>query len=286
MQKHQAPHPGIARDYFQRFLKHDLGMMAAAIAYYYLIAIIPALLLIISALGYLLGSPGAVVDLIMEHTSGTGVGDMASQLSSILRKFVENRSLTGLLGIAGFIWVALGLFEAVSTSLTQLEEGHESRSFLRRKLTALGLMFVVIILLSLALVLAWIVDTAPAQTAGIRLIGLLQHPILRNYLSTIVTWIVLVAVFMIAPARRLGGRAAMVGALAGAALAHPARLLFRYYLQTYQSQNPIYSFIGGIVGVIVWQYYAAYILLLAGLLSSVLDGRFRRTGRTIGQAPP
>lgn len=285
MQKQQRPHPGMARDYLRRFLKHDLGMMAAAIAYYYLVSIVPALLLVISALSYLFDSPSEVVDLIIKNTSGTGLSGMGSQLSVILHKFVENRSLTGLVGIAGFIWVALGLFEAISTSLTQLDEGRESRSFLRRKLTALGLMFVVIFLLSLALLLAWIVDTAPAQTVGSRLIGLMQHPIIRNYLSSIVTCVVLIAVFLIAPARRLNVRAAVVGAMVGATLAHPARLLFRYYLQTYQSENPIYSFIGGMIGVIIWQYYAAYILLLAGLLSSVLDARFRRADRTADTNP-
>ncbi|HEX9899256.1 MAG TPA: YhjD/YihY/BrkB family envelope integrity protein, partial [Candidatus Methylomirabilis sp.] len=65
--------------------------------------------------------------------------------------------------------------------------------------------------------------------------------------------------------------AAMAGATIAAILWHQVKVLFNWYLTHYARHSLFYGILGGFIGLVLWLFYTAIILLFGGLLSDVLD---------------
>ncbi len=250
-------------------------MMAAAIAFYWLLAFIPLLLLGTSAIGYVLGSSDRAVDEVMIAARRVIPRATGRDVEEFLRTLIQSRHVTGVLGIGFLIWVSMGLFEIIATSLTALTGARETRSYFRRKLVAFVLMCTVGFLFLITLMGAWILAAWPGieELAGVRLTlpAFLKDPNFPRYFTSILMGILLSIVYRVAPVRDIRWPAAMAGATIAALLWHQAKVLFNWYLTHYARHSLLYGILGGFIGLVLWIFYTAIILLLGGLLADVLD---------------
>lgn len=272
-------------EFFRRISEHDFMMMAAAIAFYMLLAFIPLLLLGTSGIGYFLGSSDRAVDEVMRAAGRMIPRATAPEVEGFLRSLIQSRHVAGLLGIGTLLWIAMGVFEMIAASLTALTDERETRSYLRRKLVALTLMATVGLLFLGAMIASWIlVAWANIETLlGIR-VGLpafLLDPSFPRYVTSLLMAILLAVVYRVAPARDIRWPSAVAGGLVAGVLWHLAKLAFNHYLTYYARYNLFYGILGGFIGLILWIFYTAIILLLGGLLAVILDrgGRPAATGR-------
>lgn len=259
----------------RRLKEHDLIMMAAAISFYWLLAFIPLLLLGTSAVGYLLGSSDRAVDEVMAAARRAIPRATGRDVEEFLRALIQSRHVTGGLGIGFLIWVAMGVFEIIAASLTALTDGRESRSYLHRKLVALLLMCTVGFLFLVTLMGGWILAAWPniEELVGVRL-GLpafLMHPNFPRYFTSVLMAILLTIVYRIAPVRDIRWPAAMAGAAIAALLWHQAKVVFNWYLMHYARYSLFYGILGGFIGLVLWIFYTAIILLFGGMLADILD---------------
>jgi len=265
----------VTREIARRLREHDLMMMAAAIAFYWLLSFIPLLLLGTSAIGYLLGSSDRAVDEVM--AAGRRVIPRATgrDVDEFLRALIQSRHVTGVLGIGFLVWVSMGVFEIIITSLTALSGGRETRSYLRRKLVAFILMCTVGFLFLFALMGGWVLAAWPSieDVAGVRLAlpAFLTDPTFPRYFTSILMGILLTIVYRVAPVREIGWPTAMAGATIAAILWHQAKLIFNWYLTHYARYSLFYGILGGFIGLVLWIFYTAIILLFGGMLADVLD---------------
>ena len=273
----------VLSDLVNRWRQYDLMMMAAAIAFYWLLGIIPLLLLGSSAAGYVLGSSERGVDEVMATGRRLIPGSTARDVEDFVRSLIRSRHVTGVLGIGFLLWVAMGVFEAIASSLTTLSGGRETRSYLRRKLVALILMGTVGFLFVVALLGGWVVAAWPEieVVIGARIVlpPFLTDPSFPRYFTSILMAVLLAIVYRIAPVRAIRWPYAIAGGTVAAILWHQAKVLFNWYLTHYARYNLFYGILGGFIGLVLWVFYAAVILLLGGLLADVLDraGRPRRS---------
>jgi membrane protein len=269
----------------RRLRDHDLMMMAAGIAFYWLLGFIPLLLLGTSAIGYLLGSSDRAVDEVMQAARRFIPRATAPEVEELLRSLIHNRHVTGALGLGSLLWIAMGIFEAIASSLTALTGERETRSYLRRKLVALVLMGSAGLLFIATLMGAWTLEAWPEMErllgARVLLPGFLTAPNFPRYLTSILLAILFAIIYRVAPMRSIRWPAAIVGAGVAGVLWHQAKLLFNWYLVHYARYNLFYGILGGFVGVLLWVYYTAFILLLGGLLADVVS-RGGRQGRGAG----
>jgi len=183
--------------------------------------------------------------------------------------------VTGMLGVGFLLWVGMGVFEAIASSLTALSGGRETRSYLRRKLVALVMMGTAGFLFVAALMSGWILAAWPEIEAviGVRIVlpPFLVHPGFPRYVSSILMALLLTIVYHIAPVRAIRWPWAFTGATVAAVLWHEARVLFNLYLTHYARYNLFYGILGGFIGLVLWVFYTAVILLFGGLLADVLD---------------
>ncbi len=144
-----------------RVREHDLRMMAAAVAFYWLLGLLPLLLLGTSAVGYLLGSSERAVDEVVAAAFRLVPRATGPEVGTFLAALIRSRHLTGLLGIGGLLWAAMGSFGVIVSSLTALTGDRDSRSFLRRRLIAFILMGTAGFLMVVALMGGWVLAAWP-----------------------------------------------------------------------------------------------------------------------------
>lgn len=265
----------VSGEIVRRLREHDLMMMAAAIAFYWLLALIPLLLLGTSAIGYLLGSSDRAVDEVMTAARRMIPRATGRDVEAFLRTLIQSRHVTGGLGIAFLVWVSMGVFEIIGASLTALTGGRETRSYLRRKLVALVLMCTAGFLLLLTLMGGWVLAAWPniEDLAGmrLRLPAFLTDPNFPRYFTSVLMGILLTIVYRVAPVRDIRWPAAIAGATVAAILWHQAKVVFNWYLMHYARYNLFYGILGGFIGLVLWIFYAAIILLFGGMLADILD---------------
>ncbi len=259
-------------------------MMAAAIAFYWLLALIPLLLLGTSAVGFFLGSSERAVDEVIGFVRRLIPRATGHSLEDFLRTLIHSRHVTGVLGIGFLLWVSMGVFEIIASSLTTLTGGRDTRSFLRRKLVAFILMCTVGFLFLATLMGSWVLAAWPniEDLLGVRLAlpKILGAPGFRRYFTTVLMGILLTIVYRVAPVQEIRWPAAMAGAIIAALLWHQAKVLFNWYLTHYSRISLFFGILGGFIGLILWIFYTAIVLLFGGLLSDILDrgGRSRKSG--------
>jgi len=265
----------VGGEVIRRLREQDLMMMAAAIAFYWLLAFIPLLLLGTSAIGYLLGSSDRAVEEVMGAARRALPRATGRDMEEFLRSVVQSRHVTGILGVGTLLWVAMGVFEIIASSLTALTGEKETRSYLRRKLVAMVLMLTVGFLFFATLLGGWAVAAWPNIEAilGVRIVlpGFLTEPGFRRYFMSVLMGILLTVVYHVAPMRNIGWPAALAGATVGAILWHQARVGFNWYVTHYGRYNILYGILGGSISLVLWILYTAIILLFCGLLADVLD---------------
>src|SRR5437867_4464333 len=117
--------------------------MAAAVAFYALLSIIPLVLVAVSAIGYMLG-PNAqlqehVLSFLGQFLPGTEGGD---QLSEWLQGLIHARGKVGLVGLVGLLSTAAGGFATLDSAIN-VAWGTPTRGFVRSKVFAVGMVVVV-----------------------------------------------------------------------------------------------------------------------------------------------
>jgi YihY family inner membrane protein len=100
-------------------------------------------------------------------------------------------------------------------------------------------------------------------------------PSFPRYFSSAVLACLLTIVYRVAPVRAIRWPWAITGATLAALLWYEARVGFTWYLNHYARYNLFYGILGGFIGLVLWVFYTAIMLLLGGLLADVLD----RNGR-------
>jgi membrane protein len=272
----------VMSEFIRRLREHDLMMMAAGIAFYWLLGNIPLLLLGSSTVGYILGSSERGADEVMRVARRLIPTATARDVEGFLHSIVQSRYVTGVLGIGFLLWAGIGMFEGIASSLTTLSGERETRSYARRKLVALVMLGTTGFLFVATLIGGWMLAAWPEIEVliGVRVVlpPFLTAPSFPRYFSSTLLACLLAIVYRVAPVRAIRWPWAVAGAAVAAALWFEARVLFNWYLTHYARYDLFYGILGGVIGLVLWVYYTAIILLLGGVLADVLD-RAGRPGR-------
>lgn len=249
-------------------------MMAAAISFYGLLALIPFILIGSAVLGTFAGSSQ-----VAAHAIGEGIRRVlpkvtGAQIEATVESLIQGRRVAVGLGLISLLWVASGAFEMIATALTDLCGVEESRSYLRRKVTALILMLISAVgfLLSLAVAsLATVIEALGNQLLEVVPAGVSLPPgILLHLLPATLVGCIFLLMYHFAPARPIPLGAALPGAAIAGALWHIARQLFNWYLLTYARYNLVFGILGGAIALLLWLFYSALIFLLGGAIAEAL----------------
>ncbi|MGH7369513.1 MAG: YihY/virulence factor BrkB family protein, partial [Candidatus Methylomirabilaceae bacterium] len=203
------------------------------------------------------------------------------QIEATLQTLIVGWHVAGGLGLLSLIWVASKAFDMVASALTILCDAKETRSYLRRKVTAL-LLIIVSGIGFLASLAAASLATA-VEALGNRLLEFVPANVslppgtLLDLLPATLVGFIFFLMYRFAPACPPPLYAAVSGAAVSSLLWHGAKELFNWYLLTYAIYNPITGVLGTAIALLLWLFYSVLIFLLGGAIAEAMQ-RASRSG--------
>lgn len=143
------------------FRGDNLTDKAAALTYYAVLSIFPALVAMIAVVG-LVGNPQTITTELTKLASSLGPASAAQTFKGPIASLARGNSATGILliiGVASALWTASGYVGTFMRAFYTIYEVEEGRSFL--KLRPLQMLVTLILVMLLALALVALVVTGP-----------------------------------------------------------------------------------------------------------------------------
>jgi membrane protein len=264
---------------FQRFQKDEMTQRAAAMTYYSLLSLFPALLFAVAVLG-VFGQEGLVTDAAhYVKTAGAPratVDAVTSALESAQRQ--RGTALGALVfGLATALYGASGAFGSAGSALNQVWRVQEGRGFVKHKLHNLGWTLVLMVLVLLTCVLVFLGGGLAGDVLG--LIGLGDTAaqvwrIARWPAALLSAMLIYAIVYYAAPNVEVRHwRYITPGAVLGVALWIVASAGFFVYVSNFSSYSATYGAFAAVVILLIWLWLTNSVLLLGAELNAVVDQR-------------
>jgi membrane protein len=262
---------------FTEFKEDELTDRAAALTYYGVLSIFPALIALISIVG-LVFDPARITKALTDIVSSVGPASAVETFKGPIETLTQSSGTAGIMlivGIAGALWTASGYVGAFMRAANVIYEVEEGRSIF--KLRPLQMLVTLVLVLLLAVVLIAIVITGPLADAVGSAVGLGSAAVTA---WDIAKWPILLAVVIVmiallyyaSPNARLHG---VKSILPGAALAVVVWLVasagFAFYVANFGSYDKTYGALGGVVIFLVWVWLTNVAILLGAELNAELE---------------
>src|SRR3954454_21938182 len=182
---------------FTEFSEDNMSDWAAALTYYGLLSLFPALIALVSVLG-LFGDPATTTKTVTEIITKLGPGSAADTFAGPVKSITSHKSAAGILfvvGLATALWSASSYVGAFMRAANVIYETPEGRPFW--KLRPLQLLVTLVMVISLACVALALVLNGPVVEGVAEPLGIGSTAVT---VSEIAKWpvLVLVVILMIA----------------------------------------------------------------------------------------
>jgi membrane protein len=259
----------------REFKEDNLTDWAAALTYYGVLAIFPALIVLVSILG-LVGE--SATQPLLDELGGVAPGPAKEIVTNAIKNLEGSQGAAGVLfvvGLLGALWSASGYVAAFMRASNAIYDMPEGRPIWKTLPVRVGLTLVLLVLLAITTI-AVVLTGGIAESVG-NLVGLGSTAVT---VWNIAKWPVLVLVvsFMFAllywaapnvkqPGFRWvspGGIIAVIGWLIASAA-------FAFYVSSFGSYNKTYGALGGVVVFLVWLWISNIVILLGAEFNAELE---------------
>src|SRR5215213_6499171 len=270
--RNRSPWRSMLGHSLHQFHENDLFTSAAAMSYFGLMALFPALLFMLA-----LSNKLAAGSQLLTHAVDVYPGS-----SKFLRETIEAFSDLGVGAIVTCIilvfWAGSWVFAVIERALNRIW-GAVSRTFLHGRALTLGMVALVGLLLSLS-VLVTSLMVALREVAGrfsprqierytlLASVGSAFWQVLFAAGSYLITVALFVLVYRFMPKAEVTLRDTLPGAFLGGLLWELAKYIFAVSLH-YFHYDQVYGSVGAVVAVLTWSYVSSLILLFGAQLTAV-----------------
>ena len=237
---------------------------AAVLAYFFLLAVFPAAIFVLSLLPYL-SIPHlqqAILDLLRQV-----LPQQSAELFEVTLRYVASEGREGVLtfGLIFTLWSASTGVYTIMEQLNVVCNVKERRSFWKARATAILLMlfFFLLAIGSLSLVIfAGVVQSWLASLMGWSRPLLVFFATLRWIILAVGLLLALAVTYHFGPAAKLKFRLVSPGNVVAAALIALASSGFRFYVSRFGNYSVIYGNLAAMIILMLWMYMAGVALLL------------------------
>jgi membrane protein len=250
------------------FSEDNLSDWAAALTYYGLLALFPALIALVGLIG-LVGDPASTTKTITQIVTKLGPSSAAQTFAGPIQSITSQKSTAGIMGIVGLVgalWSAssyVGAFMRASNVIYETPEGRPIWKLRPLQMLVTLVMLVLLVLVALALVLTGPIVTAVAGPLGVGGAAVSIWNIAKWPVLLIVVIVMFAVLFYAAPNVKLAGfKWVTPGALFALVVWLLASVAFAFYAANFGSYNKTYGALGGLVVFLVWLWITNTALLL------------------------
>lgn len=266
----------IATRTVHEFRIHQCWDLAAALTYYVVLTVCPALLAAAALLG-VFGSADEVAGGALAAVRDLGGEDVASALTEPLDQLL-NASRAGLAlatGLVVTLWTVSGYLGTFGRGMNRILGVPEGRPFWKSRPAMLGAAAVLVVLGSLvavALVVSGNVATAMFRALGIDDGWVLVWDLAKLPFVAVLAGLMLAVLYWAAPnVRRPRRRWISVGAGVALAVWILTTVLFGLYVWNFASYDRVYGVLGGIIAFLLWTWLGNMAVLVGAVLDSEVE---------------
>ena len=256
---------------FRRFFSEAGMFLSAGLAFFFLVCVIPLVLLGVSTVGFVLSTEEAAQEVVGQLARNFPV--YKREIATVLLHIVHTRALSGILGTVILIIFSTPLFGASRLVLHRMlgvkQRGQYFRNFFLDAGLVLGLTLMLFAVSSVTWMFQWFHDfiLEPAQLSATWI-----------YVTTVAFSLAIsTAMFYFGyryvPRHRPSQGAALAGAWLAALLWEVAKQLFRLYIRKVGIYDQIYGPFGVLIAFVMFVYYSAIVFTFGAAYVASLDTR-------------
>ncbi|MFA7746126.1 YihY/virulence factor BrkB family protein [Salinicoccus roseus] len=268
--------PNFFQSLMFQFSKDNTSGMAAQLAYYFLLAIFPLLIFLLTLVPLFQIDQQMITQFIQDYAPG----EIASMLEGVISDVMQN-SNGGLLsvGLLVTLWSASNGMTALMNAFNVAYDVEDNRNFVVAKL--LSIVFTIILAVSVLLTFVLIVFGEQIGNLMFGVIGLDQQfqviwNWVRSLLPVLLVFIVFVVIYTTAPNIKLQVKAVIPGALFTTIAFLVASWGFSFYISNFGNYSATYGSIAGVIILILWLYITGVIIILGAQINAILHKRAMR----------
>ncbi len=248
---------------WKRFREDDYFGISAQLAYFFLLSLFPLLIVIVSLFPYL--------PITQEDLLGTVSGFAPEGAIELIEKNLtqlSNKNGTLLsLGVLGTLWSASNGINAIVKVINRSYNVNEDRTFFKKRIMAILLTLAMIVVIIVVLILPVF-----GKHIGIFLFSQLELSgqflkiwnAIRWIVSTVIIFLIFIALYWLAPSKRFACRTAIPGAIFSTIGWIVTSLAFSFYVDNFSNYSSTYGSIGAIIILMIWFYISGIIIIIGG----------------------
>jgi membrane protein len=260
---------------------------AAALSYYFLFALFPALLFLTALLG-MLPIPG-LMERLMEYVAQALPGDAASVIRKTLEEIVRgSRGSLLSLGALTALWASSNGMGSMMTALNVAYDVEDARAWWKRRLVsiALTLGFSLFILGGLIImVFGPRLGRAVADRLGLGDVFTTVWSVASVPVAMLFVLVGIALVYYLAPAVQQRWRWVTPGSAVALVLWLAMSYGLRVYVTQFANYNATYGSIGGVILLMLWLYLTGLALLLGAEINAEIEHAAARRGEPTAKLP-
>src|SRR4051794_39960021 len=262
---------------FSEFKDDNLTDWAAALTYYAVLALFPAVIALVSILG-LVVDRATITRVLTETISSIGPSSAVNTFKGPLQQVTGNNGTAGIMlivGLATALWSASGYIGAFMRASNAIYEREEGRGFFKLRPVQL-LVTLILVLLAALVVLALVVSGPVAQAVGgavglgdmaVTVFNIAKWPAML-----IVVTIMLAILYYASPnAKQPKFKWISPGSVIAVVVWILASAAFALYVATFASYNKTYGALAGVVVFLVWMWLTNLAVLFGAELNAEIE---------------
>ena len=267
----------IAKKTLREFTKDQCPDLAAALTYYSVLSIFPALLALVSLLG-IFGDAQKTTSALIDIVQGIAPGQTVDTIRPVVEELAGSSSagLTLVLGLLTALWSASGYVGAFGRALNRVYEVDEGRPFLKLRGTMLGVTVVnllIVVVLAAMLVLSGPVAESVGDIIGLGGAFLAVWNIAKWPVMLVLVIVAIAVLYYATPnVEQPKFRWMSMGSAIALVVFLLASLAFGLYVANFSSYNKTYGAIGGVIVALLW----LWILNMSLLFGAEFDAEAER----------
>lgn len=266
--------PASFMDLARRMRDAHMSEAAAAMAYYAFFSLLPLLVVLVAASSLLIESPDAYRSVI-DFVSGAFPASRGL-IEQNVQQVIRLRGPVGAVGLVGLLWSASGFFSALVHNIDRARGVVSPRSYLQRRLWALGIVVVLAVLVLSSLAADALMERMPSwlPLGRVTLFGESPWALFSRLTPWLSTYLMFLSLYRWIPSTSVSWRGVLWGAAVAMVLWQAGGRLFVWYLDTGLARyDLVYGSLGAVAVLLLWIYLSSWLVLAGAHLTAVISQR-------------
>jgi membrane protein len=266
---------GVLKRSAKEFQDDNLTDWAAALTYYGILALFPALLVLVSLIG--LAGQSATQSLV-DNLTAVAPGSAKDIVTNAVKNLSKSQGSAGIafiVGLAAALWSASGYIGAFMRASNAIYEVEEGRPFWKLRPVQLLVTLVLLVLLAavaIATVLSGGLAKQAATLLGVGDTALQVYNIAKWPLILLAVIVMLAILYWTAPNVKLPKfKWVTPGGLVAVVIFLVASALFAFYVANFASYNKTYGSLAGVIIFLVWIWITNLAVLFGAEINAELE---------------